>query len=987
MQNKGLIRFFAITLALICLFYLSFSFATNRQENKAKELEANYIANNAGGDEDIVKKEAEAIKKAYLDSMATEKVWLGHTLRECRENQINLGLDLKGGMNVTLEISQEDILRSLAGSNVNNETLNKSIAIAKERMSQSNKDFLTLFEEAFVEVDPSARMAAIFSTVELKSKISANATNEEVMKVIREEAESAISNSFNVLRTRIDRFGVIQPNLQQLEGGRILIELPGVKEPERVRKLLQGSANLEFWPTFRMSEIQDNLIEANNIVTELLNAKEEEVTPTEVAPAEEVAEVDSLANALKEEVAETAKENEKSLFTYLIPNFGSGYDDATVGYAKSIDTAKVNELFALKQVKDVMPKNLLLRWTVKPNDEKSQIYRLVALKITTKNRKAPIEGDVITNAKYDFQPGSSFPIISMSMNREGSREWARLTKENINRQIAIVLDDMVYSYPNVQDEITGGNSQITGNFTLEEATDLANVLNSGKMPARARIIQEDVVGPSLGAQAIKTGIISLIVAFICILIYMFAWYGKIPGFVANIALISNVFFLLGILASFKAVLTLPGIAGIVLTMGMAVDANVLIYERTKEELRNGKKTQKALEDGYKNAFSAILDGNLTTLLTGIILFVFGTGPIKGFASTLIIGLITSFITAVFLSRLIFTSLLSKDKVGEISFSTKLSTNLWQNTSYNFVKARKVGYIIAAAMVLISIVSLSTRGLSQGIDFSGGRNYIVKFNQAVNTEDVASLLNGKFGTSAVSVIRIGSDDQVRISTNYKIDDNSESVDSEMESILYENLNSLCGNVDKDTFITNNIVNSQKVGPTIASDMKIDAIIAVLIAIICIGLYILIRFHHVSFSIGAYAALFHDTIIVLGFYSLFYGILPFSLEIDQTFIAAILTVLGYSVNDTVVVLDRVRENLKSFPGMDKKELINNSLNSTLARTFSTSLSTLVVLIIIAFFGSDTIKGFAVAMIIGVIIGTFSTLFVAIPIGYDIDNARKK
>ena len=994
MQNKGFVTLFAVLLGLVCCFYLSFNVVTSIYNNKAEEY--------ANGD-----KMAEF---HYLDSMATEEVWLGYTLKECRENELNLGLDLKGGMNVILEVSVPDIVRTLSG-NSKDETFNKAIDLAIARQSESQKDFIVLFQEAYEELDANARLAAIFTTFDLKDRISLKSTNDEVISILKEEVQATVDNSFNVLRTRIDRFGVVQPNIQRLEtNGRILIELPGVKEPERVRKLLQGSASLEFWETYNLTEIYPALEKANIAVREYIASTTPQTTDS-IQPKQEATAVDSLSAAIAEnasaqadsiaQMEQFAKEN--PLFSKLLINNYQGqlgYGPA-VGVVSTRDTATVMSYLNLRQVKEVLPRDLAFRWTVKPMDEKGLYYQLIAIKITNRDGKAPLAGNVIVDARENLSQISANYTVSMSMNPEGAKTWARLTKENIGRSIAIVLDDMVYSYPNVNTEITGGQSEISGNFTAQEAKDLANVLKSGKMPAPSRIIQEDIVGPSLGQEAINKGLWSFAIAFFCIMLYMIFFYGLRPGLIVDSALLINVFFLIGILASFKAVLTLPGIAGIVLTMGMAVDANVLIYERIKEELRAGKSHKAAIADGYKNAMSAIIDSNLTTVLTGIILFYFGTGPIKGFATTLIIGIITSFFTAVFVTRLMYDNMSENGGINKWTFTTKLSKNLLTNVKVNWLNLRKASYIAAAIMVVVAIASLSTLGLNQGIDFTGGRNYVVRFNENVNTEEIEAHLQDGFKNASVSVITIGTENQVRISTNYKINDNSNTVDDEVESILYTELQALFADqeVSKDMFVNGYVLNdgkasmatddaketfgiqsSQKVSAAIADDIKIDAGIAILLSILGICLYILARFRNISYSTGALFALVHDVIFIIGAYSLLYKIMPFSMEIDQSFIAAILTIVGYSINDKVVVFDRVREMVNLYPKRDRGEIINEAVNATLIRTLSTSLSTALVLVVILLLGGETIRGFVFAMLLGVIVGTYSTIFVAVPMAYD-------
>ena len=993
MQNKGFITAFAVLLSLVCLFYLSFNVVTSYYNNEAKEY--------ANGDK--------TAEYHYLDSLSTEKVWLGYTLKECREKELGLGLDLKGGMNVILEVSVPDIVRTLAG-NSKDATFNKAMEVAIERQANSQKDFLELFSEAYTELDPNARLSAIFTTFSLKDRINLKSTNEEVISVLKEEVKATVDNSFNVLRTRIDRFGVVQPNIQRLEtNGRILIELPGIKEPERVRKLLQGSANLEFWETFNLTEIYGDLEKANAVIAEAIASTEVPAAKEEVK-AEEANSLESLSAAANNDSIKQMEEFAKAnpLFSKLMISNSNGQLIPTpaIGVVSIRDTATVMEYLNMHKVKQVLPRELAFRWTVKPVDEKGLYYELVAIKVTDRDGKAPLEGNVITDARDDLDQISARSTVSMTMNPEGAKAWAKLTKENIGRSIAIVLDGMVYSFPNVNTEITGGRSEISGNFTPQEAKDLANVLKSGKMPAPSRIIQEDVVGPSLGHEAITKGMISFAIAFLIVMLYMMVYYGFKPGLVVDAALLINVFFLVGILASFKAVLTLPGIAGIVLTMGMAVDANVLIYERIKEELRAGKTHKSAVEDGYKNAMSAIVDSNLTTVLTGIILFYFGTGPIKGFATTLIIGIITSFFTAVFLTRLYYVRKVEKAEINDWTFTTKLSKNLLSNVKIDWIKIRKIGYIVSCAFMLIAGVSLGLRGLNQGIDFSGGRNYVVRFAEKVNTDDIINHLEDGFTDAQVSVITIGTEDQVRITTNYKIADNSETIDDEVEEILYNELQPELEQygVTKEMFLkgylledgkavlasvdaenTLGVQSSQKVGPAIADDIKADAIWAILFSMIGIFIYIFVRFRNVSYSFGSVASLAHDVLFILGLYSLLYSIMPFSLEIDQSFIAAILTIIGYSMNDTVVVFDRVRELVGLYPKRDRKDVINEAINATLTRTLSTSLSTFLVLVVIFSLGGETIRGFVFAMMVGVVIGTYSTLFIAIPVAYDIEKKK--
>lgn len=991
MQNKGIVRILAIALAVVSLFYLSFSVVTSYYNKEAKD----YALEVANGDK--------MVEYHYLDSLANEDVYLGYTLKECREKEINLGLDLKGGMNVTLEVSVSDILRALSGYSLNpafTQAINDANLL---QQTNSQEQYLDLFVKSFKKIDPNARLASVFSTFELKEKINLNSSDDEVIQVLQEEIDGAISNSFNVLRTRIDRFGVVQPNIQRDNNNvnRIIIELPGVKEPERVRKLLQGSANLEFWETYELSEIVNALSEANSVLGKLNTGVDTTSVKKEIAVAEQAAPVstaDSLKAALtkgKEAAADTAAMIAKSraenpLFAILQLNLtqsGQVGQGPVVGFAHSKDTARINNYFASKQVRELLPRDLGLRWTVKAIDEAGELFQLVAIKVTSRDGRAPLAGDVITDARADFSTTSAYANVSMTMNSEGAKTWARLTKENIQKSIAIALDGYIYSFPTVQNEITGGNSQITGNFTVEEAKDLANTLKSGKMPAPARIIQEDIVGPSLGQQAVNQGLISFIIAFVLVLIYMVFYYGKVPGLIADVALFLNVFFLLGILASFSAVLTLPGIAGIVLTLGMAVDGNVLIYERIREELRAGKTMKRSIEDGFKNAISAIIDANVTTLLTGIILSIFGTGPIKGFANTLIIGIITSFITAVFLTRLMLETYAKSTKAKELPFHTKMTDGWFKNAKFNFIGSRNKAYILSAILIVISLGSIFTRGFSLGIDFSGGRNYVVQFDQDVKPEDVRNLLSNAFEGTSSQVITIGSNNQVRISTKYKINENTETIDDEIEGRLYEALNPLLNGISKDEFVSESIRSSQKVGPTIADDIKTAATYAIIFAILVIGLYILARFRTLGYSLGAIAALAHDTIITLGVFSLFYSIMPFSMEIDQAFIAAILTVVGYSVNDTVIIFDRIREYVGLHPKRQRLGVMNDAINHTLSRTFSTSFSTLVVLLAIFILGGETIRGFVFAIMFGILIGTYSSIFVAAPITYQFYKKKDK
>ena len=958
MQNKGFVKVFAVLLTLVCVFYLSFSFVTRYHMNKAAQ---------------DPKGEAH-----YLDSMQNEKVYLGsYTLKQCREMEIGLGLDLKGGMNVILEVSVPDVVKALA-DNKTDEAFNKAISEAAKQSVTSQDDFITLFIREYKKEAPQGKLAELFATQQLKDKVNTRSSDADVEKVLREEVKAAIDNSYNVLRTRIDRFGVVQPNIQALEGkmGRIMVELPGIKEPERVRKLLQGSANLEFWETFDSKEIYPYLTAVDNRLRAILatdNAATDS-TAVETADAKAVSAADSLAAALKGEPADNAvameqmkKEHPLASILQLNPN-GS----CVVGYADYKDTAQVNTYLAMKEVKEMLPKDLRLKWGVKGADfdKTGRIFELYAIKSSERNGRAPLEGDVITDAKDEFDNFGK-PCVSMSMNTDGSRRWAVLTKNNVAKAIAIVLDGYVYSAPNVNGEITGGHSQITGHFTPEVTKDLANVLRSGKMPAPARIVQEDIVGPSLGQESINQGIVSFVVALILLMVYMCAMYGLIPGMVANCALVVNFFFTLGILTSFQAALTMSGIAGMVLSLGMAVDANVLIYERTKEELRAGKGVKAALADGYSNAFY------------------FGTGPIRGFATTLIIGILCSFFTAVFLTRVVYEHFMNKDKWLGLTFTTGISKNLMQNVHYNFMGMMKRSFTVFGIIIAACVVSFFIRGLAQSIDFTGGRNFVVQFEQQVEPETVRDLLKQKITEDNVQAIALGTDKKtIRITTNYRITEDSPNIDSEIEEFLYQSLKdgNLLGEgttleifIDRDNRAGGSIISSQKVGPSIADDIKTSAIWSVLFALVAIGLYILLRFRNVAYSVGATVALAVDTVLIIGAYSLCYGWVPFSLEIDQTFIGAILTAIGYSINDKVVIFDRIREFFGLYPKRNRLQLFNDSLNTTLARTINTSLSTLIVLLCIFVLGGDSIRSFAFAMILGVVIGTLTSLFIAAPVAY--------
>ena len=998
MQSKGAIRFVAILLAIASLWQLSFTLVNSIQENKAeKYAEAKAIAAEqsaafskvADVDKafylDSIRKVA---NRMYIDSISSKNIYLGYTFKDVQAKSINLGLDLKGGMNVMLQVQLEDLVRALSKNNQTKE-FNDAIALAKQNSVDSREDFITLFAEAWKQTSNGLPLAHVFGTIDMVGKIGPESTDAEVIDVIRAESESAIANSFNVLRNRIDRFGVTQPNIQKLgNSGRILVELPGVKEPERVRKLLQGTASLEFWPTYDNTELQGYLSEANTLLAQLLVDETAEVEEV----AEETAEVDSLLAAelaQKDAEAELLKQN--PLFSVLVP---AQYKGACLGYAHYADTAKINRYFAMPQVKELFPAEFKPMWTVHASQMDENIYELVAIKAASADGKAPLDGGYVTDARVQFGNTAGTPEVSMSMNGEGAGIWARLTGDNIGKQIAIVLDGMVYSYPVVNGKIEGGSSQITGQFTIEEAEDLANVLKSGKLPAPATIIQEQVVGPSLGAESINAGMISFIIAFILVLIYMIFFYAG-AGLVADIALLCNVLLLFGTLVSFGAVLTLPGIAGLVLTLGMAVDANVIIYERVKEELRAGKGLSKAIADGYSNAYSAIIDGQVTTLLTGLVLFVFGSGPVQGFATTLIIGIITSMATSIFITRIIFDDRVTKGK--NITFDNKLTRNFLQNTHVDFIGKKKFAYILSGVLILISILSISFKGFTYGVDFTGGRTYVVRFDQPANVEAVRAAVNEAFDNaaandetvdnSAAEVKQFGGESQIKITTTYKVANESSDVDVEVENILYNALKGFfAAEVSLEDFTStqtnpNGIISSDKVGPTIANDITRDAFIAVILALIVIFGYIAIRFKGWTWGLGGVTGLAHTALIVIGFFSLFSGILPFSLDIDQTFIAAILTIIGYAINDTVVIFDRIREYKEMHPKADLRQNVNEALNSTLSRTMNTSLTTLVTMLAIAIFGGEVIRGLAVALILGIIVGTYASIFIATPIMYDV------
>ncbi len=1034
MQNRGAIKFFAIAFALVCLYQLSFTFVASRYEKKAKEYAVNEQAQSmakqlAGGNNLLEKYYLDSLSRVresyFLDSIANEVVYnIGidkYTFKDVKARELNLGLDLKGGMNVVLEVSVGDIINALSGKS-DNPTFKKAMAMAHKAQKNSNKDFVTLFGEAFNKVDPNARLASIF-LYEFKDKgITTNSTNEEVLKVIRQETDGAIDRTFQILRTRIDRFGVAQPNIQKLAtSGRILIELPGIKDPDRVRKLLQGSAKLEFWETYNFDKIMGFFQQLNNTLKEESGILPDSVTADSTAAkakAEGAANgqqtamaegakttADSLtgdttSNKLLEEMSKDSVANteqgaeefkkQNPLWFYLRPNIsqdGKPFESALVGYAAIKDTARINNMLKEGFAKNIFPRTLKLAWTVKPDPRNPNYLELVALKSSSRDGSAALGGDVIVDARQDYDNNHRVEV-TIQMNSVGAKVWKRLTGENVGRQIAIVLDGYVYSFPNVNGEIPNGRSSITGGgMTIEEAKDLANILKAGKLPASARIVEEEVVGPSLGREAVTAGMNSFILAFIMVLAYMIIYYNR-GGIIASIALVVNIFFIFGVLASLGAVLTLPGIAGIVLTLGMAVDANVIIYERIKEEVRAGKGIKLAIQDGYQNAYSAIIDGNVTTLLTGIVLYVFGTGPVQGFATTLIIGILSSLFTAIFISRLIFTWMLERNM--KINFSTKATANVLSNTKFDFIAMRKKAYIFSGLLILISIGSLFTRGLNFGVDFTGGRTYVVRFDQNVNTEDIRKSLTAAFDKEAPEVKTFGPSSQIKVTTKYLINQEGPKVDSIIQNRLFSGLKSFYKtkinytDFSSDTEGENKllgILSSQKIGPTIAYDIREKAYFAVLFALIIIFLYVAVRFKNWQYGVGGVAALFHDSLITIGMFSLFYGVMPFNMEVDQAFIAAILTIIGYSINDTVIIFDRIREYNTLFPRHSLKRNINDGLNSTLARTMNTSGTTIVVLLMIFIFGGEVIRGFVFALLVGIVVGTYSSVFTASPIAYDL------
>lgn len=1007
MQNKGFVKFLAVALTLICLFYLSFSVVTSHYESKAEGMD-------------------EEAAELYLDSLNTNPIYLGnYTLKDCRETAIGLGLDLKGGMNVILEVSVPEVVKTLSDHKTDAAFL-KSVDEAAKGAQESQSDFITLFVSAYKKNAPGKPLAAIFATQQLKGRVNTNSSDAEVEKVLRQSVNEAVDNSFKVLRTRIDRFGVVQPNIQKIEGqnGRIMVELPGIKEPERVRKLLQGSANLEFWETYDAPLVapylsQLNAALRNNTAAEDTKAETADSTATDTVAMEkdETAKIDSSKAAVNmltqvkkagaskaaatDAQAIAAAKKDNPLFAILQPT--GAQRGCMVGIAQARDTAEISALLASETAKQIFPADLSLKWGVKSMDKAGKVFELYAIRTTGANGRAPLEGDVVTEAKDDFDQYGN-PVVSMKMNTEGARKWAALTEANVNHCVAIVLDNLVYSAPNVMNKIDGGSTQISGNFTTTETKDLANVLQSGKMPAPASIIQEDIVGPTLGAQSIQAGFISCIVAFIVLMLYMVLMYGVREGMVANCALMLNFFFSFGILTSLGAALTMSGIAGMVLTLGMAVDANVLIYERTKEEMRSGKNLSAAVAAGYSNAFSAIFDSNVTTIITGVILYNFGTGPIKGFATTLMIGIVCSFFTAVWLTRIVYEHYLEKGKWQNLKFTTAISKNMMKDTKINFMGKYKKSFIAFGILLVIMVASFAVRGLSQSIDFTGGRNYKVEFINPVNTEDVKASIVKTFEENNptdeainVTVIAIGTEgNNIRVSTNFNINDNSNEADAHIESLLYKAFvdgGMVDKNVSEEAFLDRDnreggsIISSQKVGPSIAEDITYGAILSVVFAIIAIFIYILVRFRNVAYSVGSIVALTVDTIVVIGMFSLCYGWIGFSLEVDQTFIGAILTVIGYSINDKVVIFDRIRETFSLYPKRDRQHIFNDSLNSTLARTINTSVSTFIVLLVIFVLGGDSIRAFAFAMMLGVIIGTCSSLFIAAPTAYLVMGARIK
>lgn len=989
MQNKGIVIVLSVLLTLASIFYLSFSVATSYYDGQAAKIK-DPIA-----------------QQDYKDSVK----YLGiYSYKKCLETQIGLGLDLKGGMNVVLEISVPDVVDMLADHKTDAAYV-KSMEQAKKEEETSQSDFISLFIKYYRQNAPGHRLAEVFATQQLKGKVSTQSTDAEVEKALRAEVQAAIDNSYIVVRNRIDKFGVVQPNIQKLEGqeGRIMVEMPGIREPERIRKLLQGSANLEFWETYNSEEVTPYLVQLDQAAANVGGAGEKADTTAaaDTAAAKQTATADAAKAKLqlKKDVAgETAKadaqtEQAKKLHPLLsmLQTTPQGAL-SIVGYAHVRDTAAIDKIIYSEEAKRILPSDVKLMWSAKPTDGLSakNIYELHALKVTQSNGRAPLEGDVVTDARDEFNSVTGRPTVNMTMNSDGARRWASLTKANVGRAIAIVLDGVVYSAPRVNGEITGGSSEISGNFTIEDTKDLANTLKSGRMPAPARIVQEDIVGPSLGAQSIEQGLISFGIAFIILMAYMVVLYNFIPGMLANMALLFNLFFTLGIMSSFQTALTMPGIAGLLLSLGMAVDANVLIYERAKEELARGLTVKSAIDAGYKNAFSAIFDSNLTSIITGVILAVFGTGPIRGFAVTLIIGICCSFFTAIYMTRLVYDRQMKRDKWQKLTFSTAVSRKMPQNTNFNFMGKSKRSLTIWGVLTLVFILSFMFRGFSKSIDFTGGRNYVLRFEKPVQPEQVRDALDGAFGESTFSAIALGVDGRnIRVTTNYKIESNDQNVDDEVERILFNSLTKagLVTQTDISKFRNpdiregGSIISSAKVGPSVAKDITQGAVISVIIAIIAIFLYILLRFRNVAFSLGSTIALTFDTLFVLGVYSLLWGLVPMSLEVDQTFIGAILTVIGYSINDKVVVFDRIRENMGLYAKRDRWTLFNDSLNQTLARTINTGSATLLVLLICFFFAGESIRSFSLTMILGIVFGTFSSIFIAAPVAYMTLGSKEK
>ena len=994
MQSKGAIKFFSVALAIVCLYQLSFTLITKMVESDAREFAKS----------DAVK------ERNYLDSIAGEPVFniliKKYTYRECKEREINLGLDLKGGMNVTMEVSVVDLVKSMSNFS-KDPTFNKAIASALEKQKNSQEDFVTLFGKAFAEIDPNGRLAAIFSTKDLQDKVNYNSTNAEVLKIISTEANSAIDRSFNILRTRIDKFGVTQPNIQKIGSGRILIELPGIKEPERVRKLLQGTAKLEFWETYDNSEIYPFLVEVNNVLkasAESKNdtlkksiadsSKKETAQTDKKAPAKDTTSLLSKLKTTSKDSGSLAKSDtskakayekfskENPLWSVMTPSMQQDEQGKemprqkgpVLGYVLAKDTGKINRFFAMNNIKAILPKEFKGLWSVKPIEKNSYVYELIAIRVTNREGKAPLEGDAITDARQDFGQFGHSPEINMSMNIEGAKTWKRLTRDNIKKSIAIVLDDKVYSYPTVQGEIAGGRSSITGRFDINEAKDLANILKAGKLPAPAKIVEEAIVGPSLGKEAISSGLNSFLIALALVLVFMVFYYSN-AGMNADLALFANIFIVMGVLASLGAVLTLPGIAGIVLTIGMSVDANVLIYERIREELSHGKGVRLAISDGYKHAYSSIIDSNVTTLLVGIILYIFGSGPIQGFATTLVIGILASMFTAIFITRLIFEWQLNRNKT--IKFSNRFTEGAFKNVKIDFVKSRKWYYIISGTIITFGIISIIIKGFNFGVDFKGGRTYTVQMNKDLSATEIREALTAPFGSAAPEVKTVNTANRFKITTSFLISDINTDTDDKVLGKLNEGLAKLDP--------TATVLSSQKVGPTIADDIKVGAVFSILFSLIVIFLYILLRFKKWQFSLGAIISLIHDVLLVLSFFSILNGVVPFSLEIDQAFIAAILTVIGFSVTDTVVVFDRIRENLgQHYAKKDVKPLINTALNATLSRTINTSLTVFFVLFAIFVFGGEVIRGFSFALLIGIIVGTYSSVCIATPIIIDFDRS---